>query len=706
MAGERAQRRPRPNHLSGEKSPYLQEHATNPVDWWPWGEAAFRKAKAEDKPVFLSIGYSSCHWCHVMREESFEDPKVARLMNETFVNIKVDREERPDVDMVYMSVCQMMTGSGGWPLTILMTPDKKPFLAATYVPKDNAFGRMGMLQLVPRVRQLWAKERQELLAYGDQMVETLLSSASGSVPGDPTPESLKLAFGELSERFDREEGGFGDAPKFPLPHNHLFLLRYWKDTGDARALRMVVKSLEAMRLGGIFDQLGGGFHRYSTDRRWVVPHFEKMLYDQAMLVMAYSEAFQATGSREFAEVVDRTVGYMSRRLREEGGGFCSSEDADSEGHEGTFYLWGPEELRRCLGADADLFSRVFCITGDEGGAVAGGPESAGGMVLHLRRSEEEWAAELGVPKEEFIGRLEAAKSKLYAARELRERPKRDEKILADWNGLAVAALAKASRALGRKDFEREAEEVASFLMKEMTDSEGRLVHTWRGEKPVAATLDDYAFVIWGLLELYQCDFRTEHLGRAISMGKEMAARFSDGTSGGFYFTAEDADAPLARQKAYYDGAVPSGNSVAAYVLLRLGRVSGDGVMDRSGYDAIRAAWGDVISAPSGHTMLLCALDYRLGPSHEVVVAGRKGGSDTLRMLRALDEAYLPNVVVLLRDADDTSLMAAAPFLASMEARMGEATAYVCEDLACQQPTTEIGKMMSMLESRGSVTAKE
>ncbi len=628
-----------------------------------------------------------------MREESFEDRRVAQLMNETFVNIKVDREERPDVDMVYMAVCQMMTGSGGWPLTIIMTPDKMPFLAATYIPKQNQFGKMGMLQLVPKVRRMWADDRKELLVYGKQVTDALMTSISSSVPGDPDPSVMKLAFGELNGNFDPEFGGFGEAPKFPSPHNYMFLLRYWKDRGDARALEMTERSLDRMQSGGIWDHLEGGFHRYSTDRRWLIPHFEKMLYDQAMMVAAYSEAFQATKNESYAGVVDDTLRYLLGRMKSAEGGFCSSEDADSEGSEGKFYLWTVDEFRSVLGQDAELFLKVFGL--DETSGVG----DSGGHVLEMRRRPREWAHELGVSEGEFVSRLESARSKLRAARDLRVRPKRDDKVLCDWNGLVLVALAKASRALGRYEYALEGESLADFLLSRMKGSDGHLIHARRGEMTVPATLDDYAFVIWGLLELYESTFETRLLKASLSLAREMVSMFWDETSSGFFFTSKGTDYVLARQKTFYDSAVPSGNSVAAYALMRLGRVSGDSHLDRVAFETMEASWGSVVSAPAGHTMLLSALDYYFGPSSEVVIAGSPQGADTLEMAKAVNGAFLPNTILLLHSIEDTTLEGLAPFVSSMKEVGGQATAYVCRSLSCLLPTNIPSEMMANLEER-------
>src|SRR5258708_13760958 len=465
------------NHLANEKSPYLQLHAHNPVDWYPWGDEAFRKAKDEHKPIFLSIGFATCHWCHVMEQESSSDPLIGEMMNATFVSIKVDREERPDIDSVYMTVSQMMTGSGGWPLNILMTPDKKPFFAATYIPKEDRFGRAGLLTFIPEVAKAWKEKHGEIVRSAEQISAALRQSTSGAAGGELTKEALTDAYHELSSRFDPERGGFLPAAKFPSPHQLLFLLRYWKRTGDAKALAIVTKTLDGMLRGGIFDQIGFGFHRYSTDAQWLVPHFEKMLYDQAMLGMAYTEAYQATHKREYRTTAERVFEYVLRDMRAPNGGFFSAEDADSEGKEGKFYLWREPQIRSSLGQAPDLFIAAYEI--EKGRNFRDVERDVHADVLHVAKTPPELAKERNRTQRDVEQRLEVTHRKLFAAREKRIHPPKDDKILTDWNGLMIAALAEAAQVFDRPDYDAAARRAAGFLLTTMRTKDGRLLHRFR-----------------------------------------------------------------------------------------------------------------------------------------------------------------------------------------------------------------------------------
>jgi uncharacterized protein len=688
-----------PNRLIHEKSPYLLQHAYNPVDWYPWGSEAFEKARRENKPIFLSIGYSTCHWCHVMERESFEDIEVARLMNETFVSIKVDREERPDVDGIYMSVCQMLTGSGGWPLTIIMTPDKKPFFAGTYIPKDNRFGRLGMLALVPRIQHAWAAQHDEILHSAEQIVaglQSLSADASGASLGDST---LKSTYEQLASRFDEAYGGFGNAPKFPTPHNLSFLLRYWKRSGDPRALEMVEKTLQAMRQGGIYDHVGFGFHRYSTDAEWLVPHFEKMLYDQALLVIAYSEAFQATGKTEYQKTAREILTYVLRDMTSPGGGFYSAEDADSEGKEGKSYVWALDEIRQVLGSkDADLVIRVFNVTAG-GNFSEHGMASTGENILHRTESFDQLVRKIGMTEPELEERFEAARQGLFAYREQRPHPHKDDKILTDWNGLMIAAFAKAAQAFDEPKYAKAARRAAEFIQKNLRSPEGRLLHRYRdGQAAVPAHLDDYAFLIWGMIELYETSFDVRDLQAALDLNREVIQHFWDDKRGGFYFTADDAEDLLVRQKEIYDGAVPSGNSVQMLNLLRLGRLTGNADFEEKAAQIGRAFSKTAAQAPSAFTQLMVGLDFAVGPSYEVVIAGDARAADTRGMLRALRTPFIPNKVVLLRPSDEPApeITRLAEFTRYQSGLQGKATAYVCLNFRCKLPTTDVSQMMKSL----------
>jgi len=705
----------RRNRLADEKSPYLLQHADNPVDWYPWGEEAFERARREDKPVFLSIGYSTCHWCHVMEHESFEDLEVARLMNEAFVNIKVDREERPDIDGVYMNVCQILTNSGGWPLTIIMTPGKQPFFAATYLPKETRFGRVGMLELIPRVQEAWSSERENLTQSAQRIVNALRKSAvypesdeTKAGAGALEQAVLKRAYDGLSERFDADRGGFGQAPKFPTPHNLLFLLRYWRRTGEEQALSMVQTTLRAMRRGGVFDHVGFGFHRYSTDESWLVPHFEKMLYDQAMLTLAYIEAYQATGEESFAATAREILGYVLRDMTDPKGGFYSAEDADSEGEEGKFYVWTRKEVFQVLSEeDAALVAEVFNL--EEGGNF--NEEATGHLtganILHLRRPVAQIAEARGMSEQDLRRRLESAREILFRHRSARIHPLKDDKILADWNGLMIAALSRCARVLGEESYAEAAGRAADFVLRELRHGDGkRLVHRYRGgDAGLPAHVDDYAFMVFGLLELYETTFEAEHLEEALRLAEILIEDFWDDGSGGFYFASADAASDLpVRLKEIYDGAIPSGNSMAMLGLLRLSRLTGDAAWEEKAHRLYSAFFRQVEQMPQVYTHLLSALDFAVGPTAEVVVSARIGGQDTARFLDALRRDYHPNMVVLLRLAggegdDDPAICRVAPFTKPLVPHGdGQATAYVCHQGRCELPTTDVETMMKDLSS--------
>ena len=702
MHGKEFHMTPRnPNKLVSEKSPYLLQHAYNPVNWYPWNSDAFDKAKNENKPIFLSIGYSTCHWCHVMEKESFEDTEVAELMNETFVSIKVDREERPDLDHVYMTVCQMLTGSGGWPLTIIMTPDKKPFFAGTYIPKGNRFGRTGMIELIPRIREIWATRRDEVFKSADQILSALRSMEKDTAGKDLGSDVLDRAYQELAHRFDREFGGFSDAPKFPSPHNILFMLRYWKRSGNVTALEMVEKTLHKMRRGGVYDQIGYGFHRYATDKKWLVPHFEKMLYDQAMLTLAYLETYQATGKEIYARTAREVLTYVLRDMTDPGGGFYSAEDADSEGVEGKFYVWTETEIREILNTeDADLIVKVFNVE-----AAGNFREEASGIetgtnILHLTKPVSQIAADLDLTAQHLESRIQAARKKLFEAREKRVHPHKDDKILTDWNGLMIAAFARGARVLGEPKYVEAAKRAAAFVLYHMREKNGRLLHRYRdGEAKITGHLDDYAFMVWGLIELYEAGFEARHLRTALQLNADMLAHYWDENTGGLFFTPADGEKLIVRKKELYDGAVPSGNSVAMHNLLRLAGLSGDTALNEKAAKISRAFSEQIKQVPSGYTQFLVAVDFALGPAYEVVIAGSPGAKDTAEMIRALDSRFIPNRVTLLRPTDQEmpDIVAISPFIKPHVSMYHKATAYVCTGNACKAPTTDITEMLSLIQ---------
>lgn len=688
------------NRLGRERSPYLLQHAKNPVDWYPWGEEAFEKARREDKPIFLSIGYSTCHWCHVMEHECFEDSSVAALMNEAFVSIKVDREERPDIDNIYMTVCQMMTGAGGWPLTIIMTPEKKPFFAGTYIPKENAYGRMGMLQLVPKVSEFWKTKRQEAVESATQIAESLHSIGSAPAGALPDLSTIQAAVQQLKARFDEQNGGFGREPKFPSPHNLMLLLRYWKRTGDSTALGMVESTLQAMRRGGVYDHIGFGLHRYSTDAQWLLPHFEKMLYDQALLVMALTECYQATRDEQYALAAQEILTYVLRDMSSSEGAFWSAEDADSEGEEGKFYVWGMQELRQVLSPeDANLFIRTYNILPEGNFVEQGTRERTGSNIPHLKQPLSEIAAVEGMTVEQLESRLGAIRETLFAHREKRIHPYKDDKVLTDWNGLMIAAMSKAARAFDRPDYAVAAGRASEFVSGTLRGGDGRLMHRYRdGEAGLPAHLDDYAFMVWGLIELYETTFEVAHLNNALALNTDMITHFWDDDQGGFFFTAGDGEVLLARQKETYDGAIPSGNSVAFANLLRLARFTGDVELERKAERLGIALSPRIASAPSAHCQFLQAVDFLIGPSFEIVICGSPGADDMHAMMQAINGTYLPNKVVLFKPAGDgaTAVDEIAGYTRALGMKDGKATAYVCRGFACQLPTNDPAVMLHQL----------
>jgi len=606
----------KPNRLGDEKSPYLLQHAYNPVDWYPWGKEAFEKAEKEDKPVFLSIGYGTCHWCHVMEHESFEDPEVARLMNDAFVSIKVDREERPDIDKIYMQVAQMMTGRGGWPLTIIMTPDKNPFFAGTYIPKGDRFRQAGMLSMIPQITDVWKSDRSRVDKITDQIKQSL------SVP--ETLEHAELGRANIEQmvsvqanRFDEMNGGFGRAPKFPTPHNLMLLLRHWNKTGDEFSLLMVEKTLQKMRDGGIFDHIGYGFHRYATDAHWLLPHFEKMMYDQAMLAMVCIEAYQATRDDQYANVVKEILTYVIRDMRSPEGAFYSAEDADSEGEEGKFYIWPEEEIRSLLtDKEAEAFVKVLNIQKDGNFYDEATREKAGTNIPHVTSSLNEAARTLKTDAETLSELLESAREKLFNAREKRVGPLRDDKVLSDWNGLMIGALAKAARVLDEPEYARSAELAVQFIPKIMRRDDGILMHRFRaGEVSVLAFLDDYAFLVWGLLELYETTFDVHYLKTARNLNQDMLDHFWDDKDGALFFAGDYSEKLLVRQKEAYDGAIPSGNSIAMLNLIHLARLLGEAEYEQKASDIAKAFSMQVERSPTGFGMMLLPLHSVYGQSH-------------------------------------------------------------------------------------------
>ncbi len=671
------------NRLIHEKSPYLLQHAHNPVDWFPWGAEALRKAREEDKPIFLSIGYSTCHWCHVMEHESFENERIAEFLNQHFVPIKVDREERPDLDNLYMTAVQAITGRGGWPMSVFLTPQLEPFFGGTYFPPDDRWGRPGFMSILTRIDSAWRTDRTSLLSSAERVTDFVRAQATGATSDRPdampTEKVLEQGYESLRQRFDETRGGFGDAPKFPTPHNLTFLLRYAKRTGSAEALRMVTRTLDAMAAGGIHDHLGGGFHRYSTDAEWLAPHFEKMLYDQAGLARAYTDAYLVTGDRLYAGVTRDILDYVLAYLTDPAGGFYSAEDADSEGEEGTFYVWTPEQIREVLGEDlAERFSRGFGVT-------AGG-NWEGKSILHRAA----W-------REPLLGELEDARRSLLEARDGRPRPHRDEKIIVAWNGYMIEAFARAGRALGETRYIEAARRAADFIEKDLW-RDGRLLrYHHAGAAEALGYLDDYAYLGRGLLGLYEATFDARYLERAVHVAGEIHRLFAR-PEGGYTFSGNDGEKLLAEVVETYDGAFPSGNSAACVFMLRLGHLTANPEVKGRAETALKAFADPLTRSPAAHVEMLSAFDFALGPVTEVVVAGGARDPAVGELLQAIGERYLPNSVTAFHPAEDSgSIQALIPYLETQPALAGSATAYVCQNYACQLPVHERSALVKLLE---------
>lgn len=678
------------NRLAQEKSPYLLQHAHNPVDWHPWGEEALAKALAEDKPIFLSIGYATCHWCHVMAHESFEDQEVAAILNRNYVSIKVDREERPDLDGVYMAVCQALTGRGGWPLSAFLTPRGKPFYAGTYFPKNARQGMPGFIQILEELARRWnSPERAKMIAAGEQITQALRPKPSAG-RADLGEAVLDQAYEGLARIYDQSHGGFGNAPKFPSPHHLTFLLRMHKRRPDSQALAMVEKTLMAMWRGGMYDQIGLGFHRYSVDAQWLAPHFEKMLYDQAMLAMAFAEAHQVTGDKNYAVALDEIVRYLLRDMTSSQGGFYSAEDADSEGEEGLFYVWTPEQVGEVLGQElGGLFCRFYNV-------VPGGNFEHGNSIPHITQELSQFALAEGLDAGKLSQTLDQAREQLFASREKRVHPLKDDKVITSWNGLMIAALAKGYQATGEVVYLEAARKAAGFIEKYLSGEGGRLARRWRdGHLSGNGYLDDYVFYAWGLLELYEAGFDLAHLERAMELTGLTNELFWDSDAGGYFYTPAGGEALIIRDKEIYDGATPSGNSVAALNLLRIGRITGEAAYEERAQLLFKAFGEMVANQPVAYTQFMNALDFALGPTKELVVAGDPQAEDTKKMLHQLQRAFMPRRVLLFRpeDAEAAARLAKlAPYTADMSVVGGKSVAYLCQDYACQRPVHDLDQL--------------
>ena len=662
------------NRLIDESSPYLLQHAHNPVDWYPWGDEAFERAIAENKPVLVSIGYSACHWCHVMEHESFEDEAVAAIMNEHFVNIKVDMEERPDVDQIYMNFVQLTTGRGGWPMNVFLTPDKRPFFGGTYFPPAPRYNMPSWPQILTSIADAFRDKRDELENSADDMVAELRRlSVVDSAPGGLSTDLLDHAFTSFTRTFDSVNGGFGGAPKFPPAMSLEFLLRYHKRTGEGLALSMVTHTLDKMANGGIYDQLGGGFHRYSVDAIWLVPHFEKMLYDNAQLIRVYLHAYQVTGRELYKQIAVETLEYVRREMLDESGGFYSTQDADSEGVEGKFFVWTPQEIAEVLGSEKSAYFCAYFDVTDEGNFEEKN-------ILNVKDPVE--------PDPERAQRFFADRAMLFAEREKRIKPGRDEKVLTAWNGLMLAAFADAAAVLGDMKYLEIAKRNAQFIEEEM-QSNGMLYRTWKeGKAKLNGYIEDYANVADGLVVLYQVSGDAGYLAEAKRLSDLMITEFWDEENGGFFFTSNGHEELIVRNKDLYDNPTPSGNSVAADVLLRLAKLLGDEKYERFAVAVLRLTASQLRRHPQGFGRALSALEFHLGEAKEVVVIGEKGNE----LEREILSRYLPNAVVVISDdpEHDSELI---PLLKGRNCETGDPTAYVCENFVCQRPVSSVDELV-------------
>ncbi len=690
------------NRLANEKSPYLRQHKNNPVDWYPWGEEAFNKAKLENKPVFLSVGYSTCHWCHVMEHESFSDPEVANLMNEVFVSIKVDREERPDIDNIYMTVCQLTTGSGGWPLTILMTPEAKPFFAGTYFTKEKRGERPGIIDIIKRTSEVWNKFRDDISTQADEITEQINSVVYKAGVDTINQGVFRKGFYELASSYDELNGGFGNRPKFPIPHNLMFLLRHGVRSNSPEAIDMVSNTLNAMRKGGIWDHVGYGFHRYSTDSEWLVPHFEKMLYDEALLLMAYTETYQATGDEHFKQTAQEIISYLTRDMLDENGAFYSAEDADSEGEEGKFYLWNIEEIRQLLIGDVEFFCDVFNIKdrGNYFDEIKG--SLTGANILHRTKSYIQIAEEYGISEQDVINRINSSLAKLSNARANRIRPHLDNKILTDWNGLIVAALSKAALAFNDDKYGQLAFQTIRFIKTNMLKDDFTLLHRYSdGESGIHGMIDDYACVLLGLLEYYEYSANKEYLDLAENICSKFIELFSD-ENGGFFFTSANAEKLIVRKKEIYDGAMPSGNSIMIDVLTRLysytNKSSYYDIADKS----VKAFTSAISNVPSAYTYLLASLDRFMNGSIDLVIIAGDQDDDARELANDIRKKFNPtlNMKIIYKNSDKSQY---PDFIQNMIAINNDVTVYICNGTECSEPISGFENIKNSLFEKHKIS---
>ncbi len=691
------------NRLSQETSPYLLQHANNPVDWYPWGEEALQKAAAENKPIFLSVGYSACHWCHVMEHESFEDPQIAAFLNEHFISIKVDREERPDLDQIYMNAVQLLTGHGGWPMSVFLTPQGQPFYGGTYWPNPSRMGMPGFGEICRAVLDAWTERRDQAIEQAGRLTEAvgrLANHESDSGLGQPALSRTLLdqAAERLKQNFDATHGGWGTQPKFPHPMDIRLLLRLWAGHQERRDwLEMVELTLQQMASGGIYDHLGGGFHRYSVDRKWLVPHFEKMLYDNAQLAVCYVEAFQITGNPLYRQTARETLDYILREMTHQEGGFFSTQDADSEGVEGKFYVWTPEQIAAVLGPErAATFCRVYDVT----------PEGnfEGRSILNLPKIIQQQARILSRSVADLQAELDQSRAELLAARRQRIPPGLDDKILVSWNSLAIEALALAGAVFWEPRYVDAASQAAEFLLSKMSQSTGRLLHSWRdGQAKFDAYLDDYAYFANALLTLYEATFQPRWVDQAGRLAKIILERFSDPQNGGFFYTADDHEQLITRNKEYQDGSVPSSISAAATLFGRLAKMTGQGEFAHAAEGTLQSASSFLQQFPNASCQMLIALDGRLSPFREFVIAGSLDDADTTTVIQEAWRQFLPHRLIALASPNQNP-PGGSEYLADLCRGAQEAkehpALFVCENFTCQQPVTGVEPAVSRLRELG------
>lgn len=675
------------NRLINEKSPYLLQHAYNPVNWFPWGQEAFDKAKAEDKPVFLSIGYSTCHWCHVMEKESFEDEEVAEYLNDNFVAIKVDKEERPDIDSIYMSVCQRITGSGGWPLTIVMFPNQKPLFAGTYFPKKSKHYRIGLLELLETIVDKWETDKESLIESSKKITDAIKEEYEENISDKITSkEIVQRAIKQLTENFKKKYGGFGTAPKFPTPHNLMFLLRVAYHEKNQMALRMVEKTLESMYQGGIFDHLGYGFSRYSTDEKWLVPHFEKMLYDNGLLIMSYLEAYQFTSKKHFKQIAEMTMEYVLRELTDEQGGFYCAQDADSEGVEGKYYVFTPDEIIKLLGEeDGRYFNKYYDITNK-------GNFEGKSIPNRLHQTTEQLFQNENLEND----RITILRKKVFEYRLQRTKLHKDDKILTSWNGLMIVAFSKAYRIVGKHEYLQAARKAEQFVRENLSKGNRLYVRYRDQDASENGHLDDYAFYIWALLELYEATFEVEYLERGIIFSDIMIQQFFDEKEGGFYLYAKDSEELIHRPKEIYDGAIPSGNSVAAYILLKLSAYTGNTNFTQTAEKQLGYIGARIEQYPSAYCFSLIGFMLKLYPTKELVCVA-ENSHDVEELKERLSKYFLPDITVLVKYPEISNrLETVAEYIKNYKIKDREITFYLCENQSCMAPFHDIDKLEALL----------